>query len=745
MERKRVRVFRPQGAGIAMYEPGGQVPTADQGGEAEMILQAYVQSQQMTEQEAQQFMQSFMQMQPEQQQTMLSQIAEQLMSQQGSSMNQMASPETPMARYGGDLAQAKKGLSKKIKGVTADQNMTSDNVVTKRGETIMNSIGQKMMTNLIDEGYKMAQSQNMMPNPSQQAMMQMNAAGASEDQFFDGGSYNYNFGPFYGGYDNPAENPMIQNFYRTQNQTQQAGQNFLGAVGDLAKGSEVTGIKTRVRGDMFRDLRKQDEMSMARNGGVPKFQNAGTTPDWMSGKVSVGKILIKDSQGLQSYVTPEEAQMWNSMVQQDPSASLNDISFKSDIIDSQGNPARIGVASPQGMVQFTSGQPNSSNTQNNNSNQGSGYYTGPMGGFYFEDGQIKFGQPGTQGGQGMPGGFTGGLPAASSMQQLLGTYGAGAIGKAFQMMTPEDVYMSKFKTSAGIMGPRLVAKWKYKPDGSVERVTEEEFGDNTQSQNEAFGRRTSGERPGKVERMQRRGERAYDRYFGNKASADQNTGNEAENFAQSRESYNLPILTPTGGSGMGSMMNYNEDVIPNMDLITPPVKSEPVINRRTSTRLSTEPDEFAVGGMAGKLVMRNKYAPSAGAIGRFASPAMDFASSLMEGAGVKENEAAYTPGNWSATLRSDMPMSRGVWGKGPGLIGQEIPNLQPDYAEAYRFPQNPGEFTNTAPFNIGQNGGSFQYGGSYMDGYEDENEDVYYLDEDEIQDIMKRGGQIEYL
>jgi hypothetical protein len=722
MERKRVRVFRPQGAGIAMYEPGGQVPTADQGGEAEMILQAYIQSQQMTEQEAQQFMQSFMQMQPEQQQTMLSQISEQLMSQQGSSMNQMASPETPMARYGGDLAQAKKGLSKKIKGVTADQNMTSDNVVTKRGETIMNSIGQKMMTNLIDEGYKMAQSQNMMPNPSQQAMMQMNAAGASEDQFFDGGSYNYNFGPFYGGYDNPAENPMIQNFYRTQNQTQQAGQNFLGAVGDLFGDTYATGIKTRVRGDMFNKKPNQqpfapsteDSNRMAasmglRDGGHIKSYQPGGGVDIGTGTYDPRTNTITGTDGT-TRVPDEDEANW---------------------IMSQ--------------MSFGNSNVNQNTSTNSNTGTGSGFYTGPMGGFYIDNGVVRFGQPGTQGGQGSPGGFSGGLPAASSMEQLLGTFGAPAIQRAFQMMTPEDVYMSKFKTSAGIMGPRLVAKWKYKPDGSVERVTEEEFGDNTQSQNEAFGRRTSGERPGKVERMQRRGERAYDRYFGNKASADQNTGNEAENFAQSRESYNLPLLTPTGGSGMGSMMNYNEDVIPNMDLITPPVKSEPVINRRTSTRLSTEPDEFAVGGMAGKLVMRNKYAPSAGAIGRFASPAMDFASSLMEGAGVKENEAAYTPGNWSATLRSDMPMSRGVWGKGPGLIGQEIPNLQPDYAEAYRFPQNPGEFTNTAPFNIGQNGGSFQYGGSYMDGYEDENEDVYYLDEDEIQDIMKRGGQIEYL
>jgi hypothetical protein len=119
---------------------------------------------------------------------------------------------------------------------------------------------------------------------------------------------------------------------------------------------------------------------------------------------------------------------------------------------------------------------------------------------------------------------------------------------------------------------------------------------------------------------------------------------------------------------------------------------------------------------------------------------MDFASTILEAAQTPENEAAYTPTSWHATLRGDMPMSRGSYDR----VGQEIPYLQPDYSQAYRFPQNPGELNTMQP-NLGAYGGTYQAGGSYMDGYDDEDESVYYLDEDEIQDIMKRGGQIEYL
>jgi hypothetical protein len=537
---------------------------------------------------------------------------------------------------------------------------------------------------------------------------------------------------------------MIQNFYRTQNQTQQAGQNFLGAVGDLFGDTYATGIKTRVRGDMFNKKPNQQPFAPSteesnrmaanmglRDGGRIKSYQPGGTYSVEEINTALGDLGVRDEDYHQAVKEGRQ-----------DSADVNKVH---DYIE---------------MMRGTGSRGTDSNTQNNRNN--SGFYTGPMGGFYFEDGQIKFGQPGTQGGQGMPGGFTGGLPAASSMQQLLGTYGAGAIGKAFQMMTPEDVYMSKFKTSAGIMGPRLVAKWKYKPDGSVERVGDmgdfSMFDDTENNVRDAFGNLTTEKRamksfqdPNYLRQMGRTSEESVSEDAVNRRYPRKNTRDIYGNLTTERKA--LKSFEDQSFERPNVEQEYNENKAIrelNRENRQKSRAARNMLNENVDMNLmpqimqdafeQQELQQQAYGGMAGKLVMRNKYAPSAGAIGRFASPAMDFASSLIEGAGVKENEAAYTPGNWSATLRSDMPMSRGVW-----FRGQEIPNLQPDYAEAYRFPQNPGEFTNTAPFNIGQNGGSFQYGGSYMDGYEDENEDVYYLDEDEIQDIMKRGGQIEYL
>jgi hypothetical protein len=722
MERKKVRVFRPSGQSgpsMAIYQPGGQIPGADQGGQAEMILKAYMQSQQMTEQEAQQFMQSFMQMQPDQQQAMLSQIAEQLMSQQssqgGPSVAAMPSETAPMARFGGDMNKVKKSLYKKIAGGATNQNVTSDNVVENNAKLIMNSLGKKMMLNIVDKAYEMK-------------MNQMNNAGAPNDMYDLGGSYNYNFGPFYGGYDDPAGNPMIQNFYSMQNKLQNAGQNFMGALGDLAEDTEATSIKTRAVGPMFREMRKQDEMSMSRFGGAKRFQPGGTyTTDEIN--------MALDDLG----VTDEEYHQAVKEGRQDSDA-VNRVNTYIEALRRQRD---VG---------------NETTTQNQG--QGSKYYTGPMGGFYFENGQLKFGQPGTQGGQGYPGGFTGGFPAASSMENLLGTYGAGAIGQAFQAMTPEDVFMNKFKVSSGIMGPRLVAKWKYKPDGSVERVGDFSMYDDTEKNvRDAYGNltterkamksyqdpeylRQSGRTPEdglSEDDVTRNKEKGFANRFGKLVRGFGQPDSEKETERDIRRGEramdrNARKYRRKTGETLSNNLPTN--------MFKGEIPQEAIDQEMNLFEEKTQP--MAVGGRAGKLVMRNKYSPSLGGIGRFASPGMDFASTMLEAAQTPENEAAYTPTSWHATLRGDMLMGKGSHGMGPGLIGQEIPYLQPDYSQAYRFPQNPGELNTMQP-NLGAYGGTYQAGGSYMDGYDDEDESVYYLDEDEIQDIMKRGGQIEYL
>lgn len=760
MERKRVRVFRPSGQSgpsMAIYQPGGQIPGADQGGEAEMILKAYMQSQQMNEQEAQQFIQSFMQMQPDQQQAMLSQIAEQLMSQQnsqgGPSVAAMPSETAPMARFGGDINKIKKSLYKKAAGGATNQNVTSDNAVENRAKLIMNSLGEKMIRNTVDKAYEMK-------------MNQMSNAAAPNDMFDLGGSYNYNFGPFYGGYDDPAGNPMIQNFYSMQNKLQNAGQDFMGALGDLAEDSEVTGIKTRAVGPMFENMRKQDEMSMSRFGGSKRFQPGGTyTTDEIN--------MALDDLG----VTDEEYHQAIKEGRQDSDA-VNRVNTYIEALRRQRNVGNEtttqnlwdniikGKGTPQVGQSYDDWWTSDGSTPgfapdnriwdgNKWVEQSNSNYTGSIGGFSFKDGVLQYNQPGGQGTQGYPGGFTGGFPAASSMQNLLSTYGAGAIGRAFQMMTPEDVFMNKFKVSSGIMGPRLVAKWKYKPDGSVERVGDFSMYDDTEENvRDAYGNLTTERKA-----MQSYQDPEYLRQMGRTPEEYQLTDEErgftnrfgklVRGFGQPDSEKNTERAIRRGERQMErNARKYRRKTgeYPSADLPFNMFKGEiPEEVANPDMNLFEEKTQpMAIGGRAGKLVMRNKYSPSVGGVGRFASPLMDFGSSMLEAAQTPEDEAAYTPTSWSPVLRGDMPMSRGSWGVGPGQKGQPIADRQPDYSQAYRFPQNPGELNTMQPY-FGAYGGTYQYGGSYMDGYDNEDESVYYLDEDEIQDIMKRGGQIEYL
>ena len=678
MERKRVRVYKPTNS----YQQGGAIPMEDQGGSADQILMAFIQAQQMSEQEAQQFIQQFAQMQPQEQQQFLSQIVQQLQtSSDGSGMTMGAPEPQQFAKLGGDMKKLKKGYYKQIGGVSADANVTKDNVVEGRAAAIMNAIGSNWARNEVDRAYQQ-QMENI-------ANMPTFARGGGYDQYM----------PFYGGMDT---NYLNSNYYNSQNNMRESAQNLGDAFKNIMASAVPSGIKIRTRGEMFKrpfpasssnsssDFSTEDKNRMAselfglkHGGGIPSFQNAGTySPDALH-------------------------------------TAFNDLDIRDEDYAAASKAKNDGTATPEQIALMTKVEDYVDKYVNSTATGGNEFYTGPMGGFYVKDGKLQY-MPAQGMNLGNAINMIGALPMGNYAGDFISAFGGpGAIGQAFQAMTPEDVMMTKFRAKSGLFGPRVVAKWDYKPDGSVEDSSmdndiEEGFSGEESKKQRGFinsrGKlvRGSGEPDSEkdIERSIRRGERAANR------NARRYTRRTGETFPSE-----LPPNVFTG--------DLPENVVnPERDLFEE--KTKPM----------------AVGGRAGKAVLSTKYNTGIAPWAQNFTNFEDMASSILEANQNRENEAAYAPTSWGAVLKDGTPMSRGSWGVGPGLIGQEMPWMQPGYEQAYRFPQDMSGMAEQYPAFYGKQGGTYQDGGMYD--YEDDS-DVEYLDDWEIQEIINNGGTVQYL
>lgn len=685
MERKRVRVYKPTNS----YQQGGGIPMDDQGGSAQQILIAFIQAQQMTEQEAQQFMQQFAQMQPQEQQQLLSQITQQLSASSDGSGMTMGTPEPQeFAKFGGDMKKLKKGYYKKIGGVSADPNVTKDNVVEGRAAAIMNAIGSNWARNEVDRAYQQ-QMQNIANMPT-----------------FDwGGSYNQ-YMPFYGGMDT---NYINDNYYSSQNDMMSSAQNLGDAFKNILGSATPSGVKIRTRGEMFKR-----PFPASSSNSSPNSSSDFSTED--KNRMASELFGLKDGGGIPKF------QKGSSYSPDALHAAFDDLDIKDEDYAAAYTAKNDGTATPEQIALMNKVEDYVDKYVNSTASGGNEFYTGPMGGFYIKDGKLQYMAP-----QGMNLGnavnMLGALPMGNYAGDFISAFGGpGAIGQAFQAMTPEDVYMTKFRAKSGLFGPRVVAKWDYKENGKPvqkEVIEEEQDPNDPNAKYRNYGKFDESRDARKAKRLQRRGDRAYDRFMGDRTQDVDNVEDVKVNMPQ-------PPLSPEQKAYMQESLNP--------EYLVPYNTSGPVN------------DEFAYGGIpkarAGKLVMKTKWNTGIAPWAQNFTNFEDMASSILEANQNRENEAAYAPTSWGAVLKDGTPMGRGSWGVGPGLIGQEVPWMQPGYEQAYRFPQDMSGMAEQYPAFYGKQGGTYQDGGMYD--YEDDS-DVEYLDDWEIQEIINNGGTVQYL
>jgi len=731
MDKKRVRVYKPGGT-LSIFEDGGmqqmqQMPGSDQGGNIKVILDAYVQMQGLTQQEAQKFYTEFASLQPDEQQQVLVKISEHI---QGAQSLQAAAPDPsqmPQAKFGASIKNTKKLMHKKIGGITADPNTTSDNVIENRAQQIMRAVGANWARSAVDKSFEDFQNAR-------------NQAGAAMSQMAVGGTYGWeSYLPFYGGYGNPAENPRIQDAMLKEAALNNSGRAFLGAARDIIGSAEPIGVKMKTRGPMFEDMQNNvdyinpqensnltsnqaaEQMFGLKNGGrIPSYQNAGTI-DIGTGIYDPNTKTITGTDGTTRVVDEDEA---NWIMSQDWDNS------------------------------------DATNTSTATNTNPSNYFTGWKGGFYIKDGIVQYGVPGQDSGL-SSGNMSFAYPGIKSVQDFIAGYGPQGIANAFKSLTPDNVYMSKFKARPG----KIVAKWRYMPDGSVQAVD-----GTTDATN--FSATEDGPTPVKSNIVNRLispfRSSAEDNSNGSAFSNLMGKAKGAFNEMQARKwarkygepemptvseptaatpvgslGYMVPASPAQGSSTISQMMtqgqtgSYSDMANPsfyqNEQNLTPIVP----VNANDIPQIPG----FDQGGRAGKLVLKNKYAFDNNKLGLGLLTGADMISAGLEANQSPFDETDTIATSWNQTLREGMPMSRGSWGKGAGQIGQDIAWLQPGYQQAYRFPQNPGELSSMNPNFYGADGGTYQLGGPIYD-----NEDDYvYLSDDEIKDIMKRGGKVQYL
>lgn len=704
MQKKKVRIYRPtyQDGGAPMMGAGmmGDVmnPAAgssDQGQTTQQILTSYAQLSGMSKEETLNLINEFSKMGIEEQQKALLEITNQLRA--------ATQPEQQPYRKGGNINEIRKIIKKNIGGA-AGQNVTSDNIVDTRKQKIMNAIGANVARNYLDEAYKEAQEANTMQtyNPMMQQQFQM------------GGDAGYG-GLFYGGMD-PENNQFLFDYQKKQQAAENARKNFGKSLLETANLMDYAGTKLKLRGDMFGKNKQSavvstDPGKMTSNeaaetmfglkygGSLRKAANGMNVDDDTSDDVTIPAGTIDMGTG---YYDPTTKTMYSY---DGTSSTVLDDDEANWIITN----SKFGMSSPDTTVDTTADETvaDDGSTEIAEDTDAGGYYTGPLGDYYMVDGKIV--------------GTGNNIVNLEEGNYMFGNRGpiftqegAKQFAQSMQAVQPDDVYMSKFKARTGPFGNKVKMTWDY-GDG-----TEQESGNLFDKAKGMFNRGESEPAMGSnfINRLRARA-------FVNSSPERQARVADRQRRREERRDFR------------------NEGYMP--ETTTTPTTAEDLGMMHGGT------PHMAIGGRAGKLVLKDKYSAPGLAYATSAITGMNALAAGREKAQAKENEALYTAGQYMPVMmdsRERNPLSAGLWGAG-ALIGEETPDLQPaNYG--YRFSQGSGNLLSGqagySPYNRGKYGGSYQTGGLVGDYANNLQEgQYYYLDDNEIQDILKNGGSIEYL
>jgi hypothetical protein len=587
-------------------------------------------------------------------------------------------------RKGGNINEIKKLIKKNIGGA-AGQNMTADNIVGNRKQQIMNAIGANVAKSYVDEAYKEAQEANTIQtyNPMMQQAFQM------------GGGTGFG-GAFYGGMD-PQYNQFALDYQAKQQAAKNARKNFGQSLLEAGNLMDYAGTKVKLRGDMFGRNKNQNVVVSTEPGKMTSNEAAET----MFG-LKYGGNLPKAVNGMN---VDDDVTIPAGMI--DIGTGYYDPSTKT-ITGTDGTSRSVEDDEANWIMsqtQFGNPSANQTTTDETVTDDGStdiwinqaedtdagGYYTGPIGDYYMVDGKIV--------------GSGNNIVDLEEGNYMFGNRGpiftqegAKQFAQSMQAVQPDDVYMSKFKARTGPFGNKVKMTWDY--------------GDGTEQE--------SGNLFDKAKGMFNRGE------------SEPAMGSNFINRLRARTFVNS---SPERQARVADRQRRRED---RRDFRNEGALSEEMFGGT---------QQMSIGGRAGKLVIKDKYS----------APGLAYAGSLLTGMNalaankeqVPENEALYTADQYMPVMmdsRERNPMSRGLWGAG-ALIGEETPDLQPaNYG--YRFSQGSGNLLSGQSGYSGysKNGGTYQAGGlvgefagNYQEG------EHYYLDDDEIQNILKNGGSIEYI
>jgi hypothetical protein len=684
MQKKRVRIYKPK------FQMGGAMQSPDyatdyQGQTYQDILTSYADLQQMSEEEKLGLMSQFDALSQMEKQQFISQITDKMISSA-----QAAQATGSMYKAGGKIGQAKKLLHKAIGGATVGQNVTSDNVIENRNQQIKNAIGANVARSYVDEAYQEAQQANQAVsyNPMMQQGFQM------------GG---YTNGSFYGGYENKFANPFILNRYKKDLEAQEAGKLFKDSLLSLGSAFDYAGTKVKTRGEMFnRGMSKTPVV----NTDPTRTMTSNEMAETMFGLKYGGSLPRRAYGGEEDEVVSEDGK---GLI--DIGNSNYDPATKS-LYTYDGELIRVVDDAEDKSILDQFGNSNTSNELSDETGStdvaedlgGYNYHTGSLGGFYVQDGYII--DPNTGALMGTAGG------ASNVMQLPQGNYmfnrtspivneaGAKLFAQNIQEMQPDDVYMSKFKSRTGPFGNKVKMTWDYGTEGESQNFFDKAKSAFTRGEDEGptpkmgsglFNRMRSNYLTKNPERLENRRIRNEERAF--------------RKFGIEPESSQPAPVVETTEEDLG--MRYGG---------TP---------------------RMGIGGRAGKLVIKDTYSAQGATKAGALTTGLNALAANKEKRDAQEDEAMYTVDRWMPVLedsRERNPMSRGLWGTG-ALIGEETPDLQPaNYG--YRWSQGSGNLLS------GQSGysGYSKYGGkTYQEG------GVYYLDDDEVQEIFRNGGSIEYI
>jgi hypothetical protein len=705
MQKKKVRIYKPtyQDGGTPMMMGAGMMgnvmnPAAgssDQGQTTQQILTSYAQLSGMSKEETLNLINEFSKLGIEEQQKALVEITNQLRAS-------TAPPSVPYKK-GGNINEIKKLIKKNIGGA-AGQNMTADNIVGNRKQQIMNAIGANVARSYVDEAYKEAQEANTMQtyNPMMQQQFQM------------GGDAGYG-GLFYGGMD-PENNQFLLDYQKKQQAAENARKNFGKSILETANLMDYAGTKVKLRGDMFGRNKNQNVVVSTDPGRMTSNEAAET----MFG-LKYGGNLPKALNGMNvdDDVTIPPGMIDIDTAYYDPVTKTTyayDGSPIKVLDDDEANwiitNSKFGMSSPDTTADETVTDDGSTDIAEDT--DAGGYFTGVEGDYIFQDGKIV----GTVSGAGsnildlQEGNYMFGNRSPIFTQE-----GAQQFAQSLQAIQPENVKLSKFKARSGPFGNKVKMTWDY-TDGTGEES-----------------------------------DNLFDRAKGmfNRGESEPAMGSNFINRLKARAFVNS---SPERQARVADRQRRREDRRDFRNegyMPEPAMENAPVTTAEDLGMKHGGTPHMSIGGRAGKLVIKDKYSAPGLAYAASAVTGINNLAAGKEAADAQERQELYTAEQYMPVMmdsRERNPMSRGLWGAG-ALIGEETPDLQPaNYG--YRFSQGSGNLLSGqagySPYNTGKYGGSYQTGGLVGDyaGNLQEGQ-YYYLDDNEIQDILKNGGSIEYL